>query len=321
MCNAHFQHLFDDASLPSTSTSSSTFAAPSAAGIAQHQQQQHHQHQQAGSSTRGQLAMRQHEPSPTGHDGAMSTLSPVSTGSWSYPIEAQSDVQMYSPASTASFSGFHSPIEANARAYALAGALQQQQQHQHQQPGTAYPESSQRSTELARGGPGAGHGQGQGHAAGPTPAFQFPDSTQQMTPQQAAQQQQRWGYAGHAQELAQEALSMSRAPIMDPSAHTHAHAPSTSDDSVNSVPPPAHRDGRPRVPSVFGTQNVPGGARVPMAPGAGVSSGTGAGAGAGASAGDQRAQAGPRQIQHQGMPVSMSYPPPFPADEFVLILI
>lgn len=232
--------------------------------------------------------MHPHEASAVGHESPMTTLSPVSAGGWSYPIDTQSDVQMYSPASTASYSGFHSPIEANTRAYALAGALQQQ-------PGAAYPESSQRSTELTRGAPT--QGQGQAPTAAPTPAFGFPETQQQVTPQP-----QRWAYPGHAHDFAQEALSMARAPIMDhPAAHA-PHPPAASDETVNSGP---QRDGRGRVPPLFGTQNMPaGGPRINIVAGPGATTGAPA-------AGDQRAQAGTRQVQHQGMSVSLGYALPF----------
>ncbi|KAL5523105.1 hypothetical protein ACEPAF_1372 [Sanghuangporus sanghuang] len=271
MCNAHFQHLFDDASY-------------STVDIAQQQQQQSQQQ-----NTRSPLGLHPHGSSTAGgQDNSAPTLSPVSTSGWSYPIEAQSDVQMYSPASTTSYSSFHSPVDTSTRVYALAGALQQQQQHQqHQQSNAGYPESSQRSTELTRGGvPSHDHG---GAGQGRAPAQFFPEVAQQVTQQpHQHQQQQRWGYAGHAHahahthahthahEFSQEALSMSRAPIID----AQVQPPSASDDSVP----------HDRIPPVFTAGNVPGGARLSVASSPGA-------------AGDQRPQSGARQI-HQGVPLN-----------------
>ncbi|EJC97751.1 uncharacterized protein FOMMEDRAFT_24209, partial [Fomitiporia mediterranea MF3/22] len=263
MCNAHFQHYFDDTSASISSGSS----YPARVDVSTQQQQQ---------NSRGQLTMPPHHDASTGthgHDSSVPSLSPVSASGWSYPLDAQSDLQMYSPTSSASYSGFHSPIDSNPRPYALAGALQQQQnQQQQQQSNAAYPESSQRSTELARGGHGHGHGQ--------APSPYFPEA------------QQRWGYApGHAHaahDFAQDAaaaaaLSMSRGPIMD---HPQVQAPSASDDVSHS------NHGHARIPPAFATGNVPGdGGRVSM------SAGPGPGPGA---AGDQRAQSATRQL-HQGV--------------------
>ena len=209
MCNAHFQHLFDVADAADSSSSYSPLE------IAQQPIRAH------------STEMAQHESSPI-------SAGSVSTESWPYSMDiepqSQAEAQMYSPVSTSSYSGFHSPIEpsANTRVYALAGALQHQQQPQ---PQTSFPESSQRST-----GTGAYFNEAQ--------------------PQQAAQ---RWPYAATT-SFAPE-MTLTRAPVLH-DGRTQAQAPSTS-PSLNltstsvSVPVSASgdsptRDQHARIPSLQG---------------------------------------------------------------------
>ena len=207
MCNAHFQHFFEGADTTDSSSSYSPLE------IAQQPIRTH------------STEMPQHEPSPI-------SASSLSTGNWSYAMDiesqSQTEAQMYSPVSTSSYSGFHSPIEpsATSRVYALAGALQQQ----HHQPPTSFPESSQRST-----GSGAYFNEAQ----------------------QAAQ---RWPYVASATDFAQE-MTMTRPSVVH-DGRTQAQAPSTS-PSLNltstsvSVPVSASgdsptRDQHARIPSLQG---------------------------------------------------------------------